>query len=302
MRFFAAYVLRGYWQAALTTAACALLSLLLPPFGYLSSAALALVTLAKGPKAGLVTCGIAALFVAAMALLAFGTPVLAFGLLLIVWLPAWLLSFSLGQWNALGLSVLLSIAVGFVLVTGAYVVVDAPAQLWQDYYLDDLLPAMKQAGLAVEVSAELEQRLYSVARLMTGALTAVMLFGLLLSVLLARYWQAVLQQPGAFGAEFRSLRLGMSAAALAGLLLLASLIGDGTVAELSANLLLVSAVGFVLQGLALIHAAAYAFSAQVGWLVGFYVLLILLPQVGLMVALFGWLDNLVQFRRRLPQR
>lgn len=302
MRFFAAYVLRGYWQAALTSAACALLSLLLPPFGYLSSAALALVTLVKGPKAGLITCAIAALFVAAMGLVAMGSPALALGMLLIVWLPTWLLSYSLGQWNALGLSIMGSVAVGFALVIGVYLVVDSPAQLWQNYYLHDLLPAMKDAGLDVQMSGDFEQRLNSIARLMTGALTAVVLFGLLLSVLLARYWQAGVQQPGAFGAEFRSLRLGISAAGLAGLLLLAAFIGDGVVAELSANLLLVGAVGFVLQGLAVIHAAAYAFSVQVGWLVGFYVLLILLPQVGLMVAFFGWLDNLAQFRRRLPQR
>lgn len=302
MRFFAAYVLRGYWQAALTCAACALLSLLLPPFGYLSSAALALVTLVKGPKAGLITSAIAALFVAAMALMALNTPALALGMLLIVWLPTWLLSYSLGQWNALGLSILGGIAVGFALIIGVYLLIDSPALVWQNYYLHDLLPAMKDAGLDVQMSGDFEQRLYSIARLMTGALIALVLFGLLLSLLLARYWQAGVQQPGAFGAEFRTLRLGLSAAGLAGLLMLAAFLGDGVIGELSANLLLVSAVGFVLQGLAVIHAAAYAFGAQVGWLVGFYVLLIFLPQVGFLVALFGWLDNLAHFRRRLPQR
>ncbi len=302
MRFFAAYVLRGYWQAALTCAACALLSLLLPPFGYLSSAALALVTLVKGPKAGLITSAIAALFVAAMALMALNTPALALGMLLIVWLPTWLLSYSLGQWNALGLSILGGIAAGFALIIGVYLLVDSPALVWQNYYLHDLLPAMKDAGLDVQMSGDFEQRLYSIARLMTGALVALVLFGLLLSLLLARYWQAGVQQPGAFGAEFRTLRLGISAAGLAGLLMLAAFVGDGVIGELSANLLLVSAVGFVLQGLAVIHAAAHAFSAQVGWLVGFYVLLIFLPQVGFLVALFGWLDNLAHFRRRLPQR
>src|SRR3569832_556219 len=54
MRGFAQYIMRGRVQAMLVAVAMAILSLVLPPMNYLSSAVIALVTLRRGWQEGLI--------------------------------------------------------------------------------------------------------------------------------------------------------------------------------------------------------------------------------------------------------
>src|SRR3569623_1583295 len=57
MRGFAQYIMRGRVQAMLVAVAMAILSLVLPPKNYLSSAVIALVTLRRGWQEGLISFG-----------------------------------------------------------------------------------------------------------------------------------------------------------------------------------------------------------------------------------------------------
>ena len=81
MRAIASYILRGPMQAMLVTAVLAMLSMLRPPLtgllGYISGAAIALVTLHVGSKQGLQVAAGAMLGAMLMAYFVLGKPMLA---------------------------------------------------------------------------------------------------------------------------------------------------------------------------------------------------------------------------------
>ena len=91
--------------------------------------------------------------------------------------------------------------------------------------------------------------------LVPGVMALTLLLAAVGGLLLGMGWHASLSSPGALGKAFRNLRLGKALAA-AGLAILLG--GLTTNHPLLANLLLVAMSVFVLQGLALIHAAAAA--------------------------------------------
>lgn len=119
------------------------------------------------------------------------------------------------------------------------------------------------------------------------------------SLLLARWWQALLYNPGGFRTEFHGLRMNRGAAAIL-------MVGLCTCYILSrdyftwGNLL---GLPLLLTGIALVHHTV-AF-AQLGshWLVVFYMGLVLMvgPLSTVLVGL-GFLDSLLDFRARLAAR
>jgi hypothetical protein len=160
-----------------------------------------------------------------------------------------------------------------------------------------LAPVMAEHGLDAS-------HLPALARWMTALMVAALVFGVLLSLLLARAWQAGLYNPGGFGAEFRTLALGRRFA-LAALLIgaLAALPQLGAVATLAAEMLLTLLLVYLLQGLALVHALVRSLHAQRGWLIGVYVLLVLAAaQVLPLLALLGWMDAWIDVRGRFAGR
>jgi hypothetical protein len=136
---------------------------------------------------------------------------------------------------------------------------------------------------------------------MTGAFAATFYFQLLLALFLGRWWQALIFNPGGFGAEFRALRIRPVLGYLTlGLLSLVLLLDQ---ALWAAELLLLLAPLFFLQGIAIVHGLAYAFSANRGWLIGFYALLLLvMPQAEILVVGIGLLDVWADVRSRVARR
>jgi hypothetical protein len=133
---------------------------------------------------------------------------------------------------------------------------------------------------------------------MTGAFAAALVAQLLFGLFIARWWQALLYNPGGFGEEFRDLRLGRSFGVVALLLLAALPFFDGV--GLAAHMLLVLSVLLLLQGLAVVHKVRALKQARQAWLVGFYVLLILfMPQTLLLVACVGLVDIWADIRARV---
>ena len=123
--------------------------------------------------------------------------------------------------------------------------------------------------------------------------------GLALSLLIGRWWQSVVTRPGAFGEEYRNLRLGSTAAVVATLLVLPAWITTGGIGEMATNLLLVALALFMFQGLALGHAAVKQFGNNQAWLVMMYVVMVFTMPYGLLLAaVLGVLDNWIDFRAR----
>jgi hypothetical protein len=298
MKAIASFVMRGPSQAALVAAVTALLSILVPPLGLFSAGSIGLVTLRNGPLYGLVVSAVATFGMGAIAWLALGSPLPVVGVLLMLWIPVLAMATLLRSTRSLSLTAQVAGGLGILVMLIAYAVMDDPAATWLQL-LAPFREALIQDGVVTE---EASTALFEdLAGWMTGAFAAALVAQLLFGLFIARWWQALLYNPGGFGEEFRDLRLSRTFG-VAALLLLATLpFLDG--ASLTANLLLVLGVLLLLQGLAVAHQLRARTQARPAWLIGFYVLLILfVPQTLLLVACVGLVDIWADIRARVTPR
>ena len=300
MRAIAAFIMRGRLQAIVMAAGLGLLGGLIPPGWLLSGGVVGLVTLVQGPKEGMLNAFAATTIIVLLSGILVMQPAMqTAGLLVLLWLPIiWLLALVLYQSRSLALTLLVIALLGGAIVLAAYVLLDDPAQWWYSQ-TEQLLPIMKQAGVEMPDEAVFDASMHEASRIMTGTLAAFISLGLALSVLVARWWQSEVTRPGAFGEEYRKLRLGRGAAVVTTLLVLPAWITTGGFAEMTANLLLVAVVVFMFQGLALGHAAVKQFGNNQAWLVMMYVVIVFTMPYGLLLAaVLGVLDNWFDFRAR----
>jgi hypothetical protein len=258
------------------------------------------VTLAQGPKEGMLNAFAATTLVVLLSGVLVMQPAMqAVGIFVLLWLPiVWFLALVLYQSRSLALTLLVNALLGGAIVLTAYVMLDDPAQWWYSQ-TEQLLPVMKQAGVEIPDEAAFDANMREASRVMTGTLAAFISLGLALSVLIARWWQSEVTRPGAFGEEYRHLRLGSTAAVVATLLVLPAWLTTGGFAEMTANLLLVAVVLFMFQGLALGHAAVKQFGINQAWLFMLYVVMVFTMPYGLLLAaVLGVLDNWFDFRAR----
>lgn len=297
MKALAAYITRGYLSAALVAVAAAAAALFFAPLGYVSGGAVALMTLVAGPASGLVVVAIAAVVTMLVGLFATGDVAIGLGFAAVVWGPAWLVATVLQRTVSLPLAVTAAAGLGMLLILGIHAAVADPAAFWESLLGPLFAAALEQQGGGVDPSAE--EAMQALAGVMTGALGAGVTLSLALTLFLARWWQAMLQKPGGFGAEFHALRLDdrlawvALAVAVAGAVLPA---GPGVVAG---HLTLVLVVLYLLQGVAVVHGAAGARGLGWQWLVLLYALLLLVPYTIPVVAALGFLDTWLDVRRRL---
>jgi len=276
----AAFVMRGRFQALLVTVAGAG-SLL---FCWLSAAVLALVTLRKGAGAG------AGLL--AWALLPSGALLYAYGdsgpLALLV--GTTVLALVLRTTVSLPLAILASVAVGAV--AGLVLVA------FGGEYLDQIVNALGQfmASLEQQVSQGGGQLALSppdavqVAGMMAAGTAAMSV----LCLLLARYWQAALYNPGGFGKEFRALYY---PPAITAILALAT-VGLFALGDQYRTWAMIGVQPLAFAGLALVHARVALRGQGAGWLTGFYVAWVIFDPVKLLVVLAAVADSWFNFRRR----
>jgi hypothetical protein len=130
---------------------------------------------------------------------------------------------------------------------------------------------------------------------MLGAGTAMMS---VLCLLLARYWQSALYQPGGFGVEFKALYYPV---AVSSVLVVAAL------ALFSLGMQyrtwgMICLIPLTFAGLALIHARAVSRGRGSGWLTVFYLTWLIFDPVKLLVVLIAVADSWVNFRRLWSKR
>lgn len=300
MRYLAAYIVRGRMQAILVAAAAALLALLLPPLSYLSGAAVALVTLRQGMQRGLEVILGAGVAASLLSLLIRQPPQIGLVFILALWMPVWGLALNLRRTARPASSVLLALLFGVMAVTSFHLAIGDPVQWWRDL-LQELLQQASD-GLQPAERQTVEQNLALLAEVLTGVMAAGLTLSLLGCLFLGRWWQALLYNPGGFGEEFRRLRLGKVAAAIA-MAMVAGFSLTGQESGLLRDLLAVVQVAFAVQGVALVHAVVRSRRAHPGWLAVMYLTLLLLTgQTTLLLAMAGMIDNWADFRRRFGRK
>lgn len=298
MQSLAAFVMRGQWQAALVAAVAAVLSILVPPALIVSGAPVALMTLRQGNQQGILLVIMASLGTMILALPVFATAAPLVGVfLLLFWLPVWGLAMALRTTVSLAWTLHLAAVLGGLAVLAFYVVLGDPGSWWL-VILNELKPVFEAAGLLTD-EAVFNEVLQVLAPLMPGLTVANLLAYMLFGLLLGRWWQALLFNPGGFRDEFHDLRLGQGMAVVAAVLFALALTLRW---PLLVNLALVVGVIYVLQGIALVHGIVAKARLSRGWLVGFYILLFFaLPQVLVLLCLLGIIDAWADLRARFSK-
>ncbi len=294
MRELARFVMRGRLHAGAVAGLLGGLCLFLPPLSYLSGAAVGLVSLRSGWRDALVVSMLATAIASVIALPIAHRPEPGMMLMLLLWLPVmggcWVLRVTRSQGPALLVMAAFAalLAIGLRLYTGGDV-----ASWWQT--LIENLIENRQMG-SPNIDLAIKQGSFE---LMNGFLTMVLGLSLILTILLARWWQALLYNPGGFRAEFHALSVPKSLAVAA--TALGALVFSGTVATSSiwVDLFMVSMMVYLVQGLAVIHGMVGGRGLSSWWLAPIYVgLFFVPPHVILGLVMVGLVDSLVDFRSR----
>ena len=280
MRGLAEFIMRGRWQAL----AVAVLGSVLVIAAPVSAAAIALITMARGVRDGS--------WVALWSLL----PALLLGwvsgdygtgfLLLSVFVGAIVLSQTVSLSLALLAIVPVSAVGGVALLTLNAGFLEAMLSM-----LDTWIAALQsESPTSGEALRESRPTVTQVAGLMaTGnALMAS------LSLLLGRYWQAVLFKPGAFGEEFRAFKLPSVLTALLVLVAMAGALNGREAAAWSA----LAGIPVTLAGFALFHHIAKRQQLGGTFLTVGYVLWIIVDGLKIGVILAVLLDAFLDLGRR----
>lgn len=293
----AGLVMSARWRAVAIAVVSAVVALLLPPLAYVGAAVIGLVTLRLGVKEGIGVIAFGALALAGVGVLLGGVVLPLVSGALLLWLPVWLLALVLRSSASLALVLQASALFGVLLVLLTYLVLGDPSAWWAPRIELIIEPLFTARGLDVgEYVPEL-------ARWMTALTVAALVLGVLLSLLWARAWQARLYNPGGFGAEFRALRLGRQFALVSLASIALALVPVAGLATIAADAVFTLVVIYLLQGLALTHAAVHLTKARRSWLVVLYgLLLFAAPQLIMLLALLGWLDTWIDIRSRLGER
>ena len=288
MRALAEFIMRGRMQATLVVAGCAALPLLY----WLGAAAGCLVLLRRGLRDAL--------------------GVLALGLLpaLIWWLkfddPRALLvllgSASLAlvlraseSWNrVLLVSIAMGVVFSVVLGTAFGPQIEMLAQA-----LIKVMPSLL-GEVYQKMSVDEQARFASlIAPILTGLIAALLQIVSVLSLIVGRYWQALLYNPGGFGREFRAIRIPLGPA----MLLLAGMVVTPNFGVQMSMLVPLCSVPLVFAGLALIHGLVAQKRLARFWLVGLYVTLLLFMQlIYPLLVVLAIVDSLIDFRGRLAPK
>lgn len=281
MRGLAEFIMRGRWQA-LAVAVLGAGSLL---FGWISAAAVALVTLRKGAGAG----GWIVMWALLPALLVVRVSGDSSTVLLLV--GTFLLALVLRTTVSLAMALVTSVVVG--LASGGSLLLLDQEFLSQLVQMFNEVVSQLEAGLNSRGDAQVElirptpTQVAGMLAAGNGAMSVV-------SLLLGRYWQAMLYNPGGFGTEFRALRL----PPVWTLLLAAATVALWLQGVGYSGWAMVLAVPLVFCGFALAHDWAGRAGKSSSWLAMLYVLWLVFDPVKGVLLVLVLVDAIINLRDR----
>lgn len=274
MRGLAEYVMTGRRQAIIAV----LLLGLLPLLNLLNPVMVGLVALRKGWQEGIVIFAWALLPLGAWAMIGDVVP-----LIMLVGISA--LALLLRETESWEFTLLAAIAIG--VCVELYLRVQ-PAVL-------DVL--MAQVEIYLQNNNPQDLQIADVRNAMVSVIGAVYMFLSIMLLMLARWMQAALYNPGGFKQEFHRLRVEQKV----GLILIAAMLLASFGVLIPEAWVLYLVIPLLFSGIALVHAVVAIKNLSRMWLVTFYVLL-MLPITVQMLVLFALIDSWYDFRTRLQGR
>lgn len=287
MRRLAQFIMRGRMQAIVVVA----LASALPMMFWLGAAAASLVLLRRGLNDALSVI-VWALLPAAVWVY-FGDPRPLLGIL-----GALVIAYTLRVTASWSKALLASLLVGVVF---AWVLGIAFAQPLADLAAElNEIVAKMLTELYEQLSVDEQLQLQGlIVPVLTGLMAAVLQVLCVLSVLLARYWQAALYNPGGFGHEFKRLRL----PAVIVFPLVFGMLFAPSLGIQAAILTPVCSVPLIFTGLAVVHGLVAKYRLGNFWLIGLYVGMVLFTQLTYpLLVVLAIVDSVFDFRGLRSQK
>ena len=295
MRKIGEFLLANQRNAAIVAFLCTLSPLISLPGGFLASILVGFITLCRGAKAGLfILAWVALPAVALMYLHRFGV----FDVLLLRCVLVWLFATVLAKYASWRLVLELAVVIGFVAVVGLHLFISDPHGWWVNQ-LTTYVSEMSKVTSWKLSATETQHLIQRFAPIATGITAFVMLFGTWLLLLLARWWQTTLFEPGALRKEFLQIRMSRGLALIALAVIVGALMKLSFVIDFFPVLLL----PFMVSGLSFLHFIVTLKKGLVLLLILVYVGLLFLPfYIVLLLSSAGYFDVWFDCRKYIAKR
>lgn len=280
MRALAEFIMRGRVQAALV----AFFGNLLP---LISPASVSLVTLNKGLSEG-----------ALLTLWALLPLLIAFFVSDINAMVT--LSSIVGVIGVMAASELLRVSASWARTLVFIVVFSGVAALVLDFLFAEQAEVFELvvANLFREIQQQQENAFIPERNFLLGVIGYVIALTSVICLVLGRWWQAMLYNPGGFKSEFHQLRLGVGSGAI----LVAGVVVCNVASQEFSSWVGLLGLPLLLGGLALVHYSVTFYQLGSHWLVIFYVVLFTVSPLSLVLIGLGFLDSIMNIRSRLVRR
>lgn len=287
MRRLAEFIMRGRMQAIVVVA----LASAVPMMFWLGAAAASLVLLRRGLNNALSVIVWAVLPAVVWAFYDDPRPLLG---LLGALAMAHILRVSASWAKVLLASLLLGVVFAWVLgIAFAQPLADLAAEL------NTIMPKLLSELYEQLTADQLLQLQSLIVPVLTGLMAAVLQILSVLSVLLARYWQAVLYNPGGFAQEFQTLRL----PAVIVFPLVFGMLFAPSLGIQAAVLTPLCSVPLMFAGLAVVHGLVAKYRSGNFWLIGVYIGIVLFTQlVYPFLVVLAIVDSVFDFRGLKSQK
>jgi hypothetical protein len=288
------YILSGRLQAIVATTLSALISMLVLPFAYLiSGSVIGLITLRKGATIGMQTL-VASLLVWYVFFAVASLPqqvCIAFALA--IWLPVWLASMALRLSEEQGVLICVAGLLVISLIIAAYITIGDVANWWQQWFV-----LMLEEAMPVERLDQYKEILEAGAKMINSMMAMAFMLNIILAVFCARWWQSRLFNPGGFKKEFYRLRLPAAILPVSAVVMLLVFLPDDPWQSMLRDITVILMFVYLIQGISSVHRNVDKFKLSTAWLVSMYCLLVLMPQMGLLIACLGMTDVYINWRRK----
>lgn len=268
---------------------CALLPVFSIPTGFIAAIIVGLVTLQKGPKSGLWLLAWVALPAIALLVL---RQVGQFDVLFLRCVVVWIFASILYRYHAWRLLLELMAYGGAALIVVLHFCVPNLHHWWTaelTTYIQQLITASHWK--LTMIPSEFAERLAPFA---SGVVLFFFFSGILVELFVARFWQSLIVNPGAFAKEFTQIRINAITAVFLCLIVLLILFKI----RIAEDVFPIVILPFFIAGLSLLHFWAQKNNKLIVWLILVYVALFFLPAFAVSaLALIAFVDTWRDFRK-----
>jgi hypothetical protein len=303
LRRFTDYILQSRLHAVLVAFVIAVA----PVIGSISIVIAALITLRKGSREGALVVAAATLGAVLQYIVYPASNESGMAMAVILALIAsnvltWLFAIMLRQYSYWNLTLEVAALVGIFAVIAAHIVYPGIQDWWQTQLTAYLSKAASNVDLvkpdAETIAAQVEL-VGIMKQYATGLVIASLLFNALLQLLIARWWQAVMFNPGELRKELHQIRLSYATGIL---FVIGAVLSYGRV-EMAMDIMPVLLMVFFIAGLSLLHYLIAPTNFSWMLLILMYMAVMWLFPVSIVIVSFiALLDTTVNIRQRITRK